>query len=319
MNYIHLWQLQLLVRFMLDESPMMYSRSSIAIAEEDEYEPVFPLNAVLGQITAPIIFSESVFNNDSSDIFVKISKKENISSEKIKEYLKSYITNFEQDNIVDLDYERNHSSYNTLHNEFLSSLNYNLNLKDYKIESKYLPVVLVGYFKDLVEINDYKLDLPLKSDFAGDNINVIERFVNDDFDCPVLLEDFMSMQFKADISRFVTSPTKTSKKKTPKKISASKLSKAGIIVLNKVEELKREGKNIIYYNELENILQSKIDKNKKQDPNITISKVISNVNLKYKQQHGKKLLGRKISETSIDGGYYEILDFPGTDFVTFKP
>ena len=116
----------------------------------------------------------------------------------------------------------------------------------------------------------------------------------------------MTMRCRADVSRFVQklSPTAKNKKIKSSEINFSKDEQA---VVKEVKILKEKGKTQIFDYELEKILASKMDRNKKQTDATTISKVVSAVNSKYKKMFKKKLLGKKVRNPNGSEPYYEIL------------
>ena len=58
------------------------------------------------------------------------------------------------------------------------------------------------------------------------------------------------------------------------------------------------------------ILSDKLAKNKKQNSDTTISKIISSINSKYQKRHGKKIFAKKTRETASCDSLYVILNFP---------
>ena len=309
MKYIDLWKLQLLFRFMLNRKPLEYWRSNIAI--EEYVDPLCPLQDLLNEISRIKCYSKSIFKVEASfeSLSVKIMLKRNFSKAFIENYLKDYAVANENDDIVDSNTSKMHYNYEKQYKDFISSIDCNLNLKDYIILNKYFPIILVGYFKNLVSINEFTLDLPLKNN-PDHYIDIISDFFSsEDAYGYEFRQDFMDMRCKADISKFISKSTKLARSKSSKS-SILKFSKHEEAVINYAKKQKEQDKMVIYAYELEDILETKINNNKKKKPFVIISSVISDINAKYKKLYNKVLFASKVRESVNSEAYYEILEFP---------
>lgn len=200
-NYFQTWELQLITRFLFKETPLIFHKNKIALANCDSR--VNQLQEILFHISH-LYFEQdkSLFkcsNYSEDQIKIELNEINKIDLKYIQKHLKKYITAFRKDNLK--DYEQ-HTSFNNQLTNFCKLINQNYNLRDFKLnEWKYLPIILYGYFNKLIKITDIYISLPSDKENEEENI-VIQDLVGESLDIPIFKDDFLEFYCNLDITKF---------------------------------------------------------------------------------------------------------------------
>lgn len=322
-DYIPLYQLQLLTRFMLNDEGMRLCYDMMALSENNRYvvdEYDLLIRTIKGiEINETPVFSIEPYSipekikgetdeqkqKEMIEIYIEKSRdcviRLGISQDKLRSYLKEYSKYYEKNDVEVKNSDETNINYESLLTKFKESINTELNLKHYKIkEGKYLPILLIGYFKETVKFNDNRIfvEFPTRKPDDEGNICIVEMVDCDGLE-PVLIEEFWDVRFNVNISEFM----RCSKKKnlTDKKGEDDYLKE----ILEEVNKLTEAGQDKICYEKLEDILKDKLRNKRHNEAKKIVSNKINILNAKYKKQHDSMLLGKKVKDSS--GDYYPIL------------
>ena len=199
-KYFQTWQLQLLTRFMLDDTPIFINTNKIALINtEPQTDQLWDI--ILGIRSTKFNIGKDIFSctldRNNNNVIIKLA--ESIKKDYIRKNLQEYAKAFENDEITSNNDQK--LSFKSQVKGLLHLIKDEYNLKDFKLkEWKYLPVIIVGFFHKLVEIRNISVSLPLTENHE-EPILAVENLVGENLDMPIFYDEFLDFNCILDITK----------------------------------------------------------------------------------------------------------------------
>lgn len=313
-DYFQTWELQLITYFLFNEAPIKNYRGLIAINYVDSsinelQEVLIKISNISFEMTKKLFKCSKYTDNE---IVIQLNKEDVVDSTYIKNQLKEYLEAFKNDDLK--DFKQQCFSYEYELSSFCKLIKETYNLKDFKLNDwKFLPIVLIGYFDNLINIENVYVNFPVLEPFRDEEgIHVIEDLIGED-KIAELVDDFLDFNCDLDVTKFAQKyiPKEKPLKKSQKNKVARKdlyFSPQQIKILKFIVKKAREGEEHLPMAEFYKFLEDtdgKEDKINNNDVSHAISKLNSQYNLRFNTKNKIIEYNRKIKMYSITESFLD--------------